>query len=289
MRLRLVVALMLVLALGACRNRENAVTSSYGTGVITGDVFLADGTTPAGIEVNVAGTGMRSTVADDGRFLFAGVPENASLHFSRGADGIDARLPLTTTSGHITVEVSASSSAGRRRAAPGPKMKEHEGIVRSVSETELVVFTSHKVEVTFALTPQTVIRKGREMLDPEDLKVGDRVHVKAMDVSGVLTASLVILQNPEDDDDDDGDRGSTATANGHVKSLGDMELVVLRSNGDEKTVQVTSDTRIKKYGQTISFSDIKVGNKVECMGTKVGENTINAIQIVVQDAGGRGK
>ncbi|HXG59039.1 MAG TPA: DUF5666 domain-containing protein [Thermoanaerobaculia bacterium] len=288
MRLRFTVFLMLILALAACRNRENAVTNSYGTGVISGEVTVAGGASPAGIEVSVPGTGMVMTLAEDGRFFFAGVPEEASLRFVRDADGIDATMPLAKSSGSLSVEVHGSS-AGRRRAAPGPKMKEFEGLIRSVSETELVVFTSHREEVTFALNAQTVIRKGREMLTADDLAAGDRVHVKAADRDGVLTASLVILQNPADDDGG-GDRGgTTATANGHVKSLGTSEMVVLEANGHEKTVQVTDQTEIRKYGQRITFSEIREGDKVECRGTRVDATTIRAVQIIVQDPKGRGK
>lgn len=77
---------------------------------------------------------------------------------------------------------------------PKPR-REYEGVVRSASATELVIFDSHKEEVTFAINAATVIRKGNTPVAPEDLKADDRVHVKAStEADGTRTALLVIVQ-----------------------------------------------------------------------------------------------
>ena len=73
-----------------------------------------------------------------------------------------------------------------------PATLEHEGTVVSASATELVVFTSHKVEVTFAITADTVIRKGNTPVAAEDIQPGWRVHVKA---TADGTATRVTVQN----------------------------------------------------------------------------------------------
>jgi hypothetical protein len=76
-----------------------------------------------------------------------------------------------------------------------PARKEYEGLVRSASATELVIVDSHRQEVTFVLTADTVIRKGNTPMAATDLEEDDRVHVKAdTAVDGTRTALLVIVQ-----------------------------------------------------------------------------------------------
>ena len=76
-----------------------------------------------------------------------------------------------------------------------PARKEYEGVVRSASATELVIFDSHREEVTFVLNGDTVVRKGNTPIDPADLEENDRVHVKATTAEdGTKTATEVIVQ-----------------------------------------------------------------------------------------------
>lgn len=73
-----------------------------------------------------------------------------------------------------------------------PAARQHEGTVVRAGATELVVYTSHKVEVTFAITAGTVIRKGNTPVAAADLQAGWRVHVKA---TADNTATEVIVQS----------------------------------------------------------------------------------------------
>jgi Domain of unknown function (DUF5666) len=162
---------------------------------------------------------------------------------------------------------------------------EIEGTLTSVAADSIVVATQSQGSFTVALTASTIIRKGQTIVAPADLKVGDRVHVKAALQNKIYTATEVIVQNQ--DDDSGSQNGSQAvTANGIVKSTGTTDMVVHRENGKDVTVQVDSSTSIKKNGNTISFTDIKTGDQVECLGTAVDAQTIHATQIEVQDAPG---
>jgi hypothetical protein len=77
-----------------------------------------------------------------------------------------------------------------------PATREHEGTVVRAGATELVVLTSHKVEVTFAITGDTVIRKGSTPVAAEDIQAGWRVHVKATaNADGSNTATQVTVQS----------------------------------------------------------------------------------------------
>ncbi len=369
---RIAIIITVVLVLGGCRNHERSITGAYGNAVVTGQVTMAADVangSPAGVEITVGGTGMRAVLGADGRFTFAGVPENATLHLRRAADGID-----TTTSavaGFNAIELSRTTVTSGRHRSVSPAI-EIEGTLSSVATDSIVVTTESKGSFTAALTSSTIIRKGQTTVAPADLKVGDQVHVKAtfkdntytavevivqtgdnpgsgngtqtnVEIEGTLTsaaadsivvatqshgnftvaltsttiirkgqttvapadlkvgdrvhvkatlkdstytATEVIVQN-EGGDSGSGDGAQAVTANGIVKSTGASDMVVHRENGQDVTVQVDAQTVISKYGQTIAFSDIKTGDQVECLGTAVDAQTILARQIEVQDGPGQ--
>src|SRR5688572_11911495 len=153
----LALAAVAVFVLGGCYGSERAtLTGAYGSAVVTGEVVMSEGVSPAGVEVSVSGTGMTVVLAADGRFSFAGVPEEADLVFQRASDGINATLRLQSA-GHVIVDLAQTTAkkAGRRRAA-GSKTYQFEGIIQSASATEIVVDTSREPGVVIAITPQTV-------------------------------------------------------------------------------------------------------------------------------------
>ncbi len=294
-----ILTIMVAAVLSSCSRHETPVTGNYGSRVLSGQVVMASDVTngsPAGLEVSVVGTGMTATLGADGRFTFVGVPENAELMFQR-ADGIDSRLRLSGVSSSLTVEVSAAgvkqtnSSGARRRASskkdPGPA-QEYEGtLVSDATATALTLHDSHGNDVEFALTDNTLIRKGNAIVPATDLKQGDRVHVKALTIDGVLTAMQVIVQNQGEDDDDDDEEGTTMTANGPVRSVG--PLVVFSQSKGEITVNTDDNTIIRKQGQIITVDDIKVDDEINCLGTRVDDTTMLARQIEVRGNNGNGK
>ena len=103
--------------LAACRDRERSLSQTYGEGVLSAQVVVGSSMVnrdPAGIQVMVRGTGMTTTLASDGRFTFAGVPENAELQFTRPADAINASPSLGRSSGPMVIEVDSNGA----RAGP---------------------------------------------------------------------------------------------------------------------------------------------------------------------------
>jgi hypothetical protein len=286
---RLVAALVVLFAAVACRNNERSmITGSYGSGAVSGEVFMVSTMTngsPAGVEVSVKGTGMAMVLGDDGRFAFTAVPENAILGFRRAADGIDATTKVNAASMSIELAWNIARSGGRHRAAPIAPLLEFEGTLKTVATDSIVVHTSFNTDVTVHLAAETVIRKGQTPVLPADLKVGDRVHVKTTLKDTVYTATEVIVQN--DGADGAGDAAQSVTANGLVASIGTADMVVHTADGRDVTVQVDTKTLIRKYGQIIDFSAIKVGNHVEARGTAVDASTIKAVQIEVEDAPGQ--
>jgi hypothetical protein len=79
----------------------------------------------------------------------------------------------------------------------GPTKRELEGLILEVSPTEITVMDASSGPQTAAINDETVIRRGGTTLTPEDLEVGDRVHVRAkVEDDGSLTALEIILQLP---------------------------------------------------------------------------------------------
>jgi len=82
---------------------------------------------------------------------------------------------------------------------PKPAKMELEGKILEITPESITVMDASTGEQTAAITEDTVIRKGKDKLTVEDLKAGDRVHVKAkVEDDDSLTAEEIKLQNPED-------------------------------------------------------------------------------------------
>ncbi len=277
-----VALVVLAVALAGCHGRETSLTGGYGSSVVAGQVIMggvwASGS-PAGVEVSVAGTGMMTTLGDDGRFAFAGVPRDAELRFFRG-DGISAGLKIEGASSGLVVELDGKGATRSARRRSATQKLEYEGVIRTVSADKLVLYTSHKEEVEITIDPATtVIRKGDQTMTAADLQVDWRVHVKATLKDGAKVASLIIVQNTGDDDADD-DGGTTMTANGPVTAVDPLK--VLSQSKGEVTVQTDDNTIIKKQGERITVDQIVVGDEINAMGTRVDDTTLLARQIEVR-------
>ncbi len=282
------VILAVAMALVACRGGERAsITGAYGEAVLMGQVVMSglENPSPAGVQVSVRGTGMSMVLAEDGRFTFAGVPERAVLDFRR-EDGIEASLAVASTGRPLTVELTkagAKEGKGNRGRGNGQKKYEFEGLVRSASETELIVFTSHREEVTIGLDAETVIRKGHQILTSgADITVGTRVHVRARLVEDAYVANLVIIQNPADDDDDGEDEGPAVQQyEGTIVSAGEAELVIYTSHKQEETFAINDDTVIRKGNTPVAAADLQAGWRVHVKATSEGD-TKTAVEVIVQ-------
>jgi hypothetical protein len=284
---RIAVVVSTVIALGGCHGRES-ITGGYGEGAVVGQVTMAAGminSSPAGVRVAVDGAGMSAVLGTDGRFTFVGVPENATLHFSR-ADGVDARLAISALVGPMSIELGANGArVGRRRVAPSTPLVQFEGVVKSVlSSTQIVVTDSHKVDVTITIASDTVIRHGNQTLQPTDLKVDDRVHVKAKVTDTDNVAVEIMLQN---DDNGDGQGGQTMTANGLVTGTDNGQITVATQPHGDVIVMVDTNTIIRKQGVVITLGGIFLGDEVNAMGTRIDDHTLQALQIEVRGVSGR--
>lgn len=275
-------AAVAVFVLGACQGSERAtLTGAYGSAVVTGEVVMTEGVSPAGVEVSVSGTGMTVVLAADGRFSFAGVPEEAELVFQRPSDGINATLRIQSA-GHVIVELAqASAKKGRRRAA-GSKTYEFEGILQSATATEIVVDSSRQPGVVIGLTPTTVIRHGGTVLTAADLVAGMRIHVKALKIGEAFSATLVIVQNDGQDDDEEDDRPAVREYEGTVVSASATELVIFSSKKVEETFILDAATVIRKGNTPVPATDIQPGWRVHVKASTGTDGAKTAVLVIVQ-------
>ena len=272
-----VVVCAVMIVMGGCRGSESSITGSYGDRVVVGQVAMAAGMTnsnPAGVRVSVGTTGMSAVLDPSGRFTFIDVPENAELRFTRSEDNIDARIAVSGTGPMQVVLAASGASNGKAKHSPVAGLLQYEGLVQEISATSIKVNG-----VTFTIDDDTIIRKGKATLTPADIKVDDRVHVKA---TAEKVAYEIKLQNPDAYPTETGTGSQTMTANGLVIAAGATELKVQTQPHGEVTVQVNGDTIIKKQGASISVTDIKAGDEINSMGTRVDDHTLLARQIEVR-------
>ena len=268
-----VVVCAVAMMMAGCRGSESSITGGFGDRVVVGKAAMAAGMTnssPAGVRVSVGTTGMSAVLDASGDFTFVGVPENAELRFTRAEDGIDERFAVTSQS-RVVIQL----GNGKSKRSPVAGLLQYEGLVQEISATTIRV---NDVELT--INEETIIRKGKATLTVADIEEGNRVHVKA---TAERVAYEIKLQNentygttPEPNG------GKTMTANGAVTSVSATELKVLTQPRGEVTVQIDAETIIKKQGVRISATDIKVGDQINSMGTRVDDQTLLARQIEVR-------
>lgn len=300
MKKLLILMMLAAVALTGCNGRgESTVTGSYGSSMISGEVSLkaVSNTSPAGVEVSVRGTGMTAILGADGQFAFANMPEGAVLDFHRAQDAIEASLTVDASAGFLAIELeqtrataTARKSSSRRRrpgAGGGEKLHEIEGLIRTAAAGSIVVFSSKKQDVTIALVPETIIRKGQTVLTPADLTVDTRVHVKARFANDVYTAVVVIVQD-EDEDDGEGEGEEPPPAverqyEGRVVSATATELVVFTSKKEEVRFLITDQTVIRKGSATMNLAQILIGMLVHVKATANADGTNTANLVIVQN------
>ena len=157
--------------------------------------------------------------------------------------------------------------------------REYEGIVVSTTDAQIVLLDSHREEVTFNVTPATIIRKGNRTVALADIEAGWRLHVRtAPAADGTLDALVVIVQNTGGSGEDE---PSTVRVNGLIASVGTVDLVVTTDDGDV-TVQTDAATTIRKQGASATLAELAVGDKVKVKGVSVSDGVVLATGIEVK-------
>jgi len=122
--------------------------------------------------------------------------------------------------------------------------------------------------VTVKVDDQTEIKSKGQTISFSNLKVGDKVVVLGTRQSdgSILARKIEVMPKVE----------PPAHVEGTIQTIGSSSFAVAGV-----TVKVDDQTEIKSKGQTISFSNLKVGDKVVVLGTKQSDGSILARKIEV--------
>ena len=280
--LHLLLATIAVVFAAGCE-REARLTSSFGDGVVSGQVVLGGdlaGQSAAGVSVAVPGTGMEMTVGGNGRFLFSGVPDDVSLRFRRG-DDIDVTLEVGRVQTNLLVEVDRNGA--RRRRSVRMDNVQLEGLIVKLSEDSITVDAAGKGEITAGIDGATLVRQGNQVLTPEDLLLGDRVHVKAH----VLGSDLVAREIKVQEHGEGGGEGQLKVElEGLVLAVGDGTLSVDAAGKGPTDVLVNEETVIRHGNRTLELSELEEGDRVHVRAWKDEENLIASLILVQNQKGG---
>ena len=152
------------------------------------------------------------------------------------------------------------------------------GVVTSVGADSFDVHRANGTDARVKVTDGTVIKKHGQTIHPADIKVGDHVEAVGTAVDPTTVAALQV-------EVEDGNPSETnkAEVSGTVTGTGTSSLTI----SNAYTVNVDSNTRIRKQGKDISLSDVKVGDFVQAEGSRVDATTLLASEIQVSGGGGR--
>ena len=181
----------------------------------------------------------------------------------------------------FTFTAVAWANGGRRHSSAPPPWIQFEGTIKSLGSNSFVLTVEHLGDVTITVDTNTAINQGATTLKFADLKTGEQVHVQAVTKGTDKLAVRVIVQNDTGNEPPD-DSGTTMTANGTVTATGSGQITVHTEEKGDVVVQIDNSTIIRREGQTLTPADIKVGDQVNALGTKVDDHTLKATQIEVR-------
>ena len=234
-----------------------AVTGATITGVVNG---LATGARAglagarAVITVTVAGTTITATVDGDGKFVIKGVPAGTiTLTFS--GTPATVTIPDVGQTGEIKIVVVISGSTAtvetEQRVVDGNVQLEGR-----ISSIDAAVPGTFYVGTTLVTVPTAAtIRHGETPVLFSALRIGDRVHVSGTETATGMTASLVIVQNTN--------QNVPVNLKGSVSKLTTTACPTKQFVVDGWTVETASSTSFEKGG---CGTDLKDGANVHVKG-----------------------
>ncbi len=121
-----------------------------------------------------------------------------ALVFTLGTVGVAlAQTPTTAPAEKKTEKMEKAGDKTEKKSEKKMAAKNANGTVKSVSADRIVVAGKEKgkdAEWTFAVGDKTKIKKAGKDVKAADLKAGDSVHVRYMDMDGKTVASAVTVK-----------------------------------------------------------------------------------------------
>ncbi|HUP63650.1 MAG TPA: DUF5666 domain-containing protein [Thermoanaerobaculia bacterium] len=147
------------------------------------------------ITVDAAGKGALEISVPGGIEIRKG---NRSYELSELQPGWRVHVRATRTENGLVAElilVQETGGDGKDEEGEDESRVELEGLILEISPTSITVEAAGRGPTTARIDSSTKIRRGNTSLTAEDLKAGDKVHVKAERVGDELLAKLIILQD----------------------------------------------------------------------------------------------
>ena len=120
-----------------------------------------------------------------------------AIAFAAGAAGFAVAQTSTPQAAPKAEEKKGEKAAEMMKKMP---VKNANGVVKSAAADSIVVAGKERTrerkdaEWTFAVDPKTVIRKGGKSITAADLKAGDLVHVRYMEMDGKAHAQAITVR-----------------------------------------------------------------------------------------------
>lgn len=154
----------------------------------------------SGFRLDDASRGEVDVIVDASTLIRKG---NQVLPFEELQEGdrVHVKASEETEEGFLAREIILQARASDDDDDDGDEGEENsrvelEGLILAISAESITVDAAGKGPTTATITGDTVIRKGNTSLTVDDLKEGDRVHVKADEEGEELIALEIKLQNP---------------------------------------------------------------------------------------------
>ncbi len=257
----------------------------FGSGAsITGTVNNTAPTSPAEasgamklgstLTVTVAGTSVSAPVDSSGQFVLSNVP-NGDVVLQFSGSGVDARVTISgVTTGdqiHVSVLVGGNNAVvthqDRVKSNHGSEI---EGLITAINAGARTLTVDGK---TVSVPTTASIRHGNRTVAFADLKVGQRVHVKAApDSTNTLVATDVMLQD-DGMGDDDNEQELKGTVSGLTGTCPTISFTV-------GTTAVTANAATDYRGG--ACADVKNGNAVEVDAMKPASGPVVATRISIE-------
>lgn len=141
------------------------------------------------------------------------------------------------------------------------------GTVTGISGDTLTVKTEQGAVYQVETSPNTHIRKQRELVKISDLHPGDMVAAigDKDDKAKTLGAIFVIVFDREQYERAKADFGKTWTV-GVVQSIEDTKITIKRPDGVTQVIAVDENTSFRKHRDSITLLDIKAGDNLNARG-----------------------
>ena len=241
--------------------------------VTVGDALDLEATIETSVQLEPLGEGeaYETTLADQGDGTFTAGVAIADLNGAPGLWSIEIELSDGTNEIDLAGEFVVAGGDDQEEE------EEEEEEEESDEEYDVVVVGTLEIEgdvyavgdVSFALSPEVLIRMRGDLLDVTALLDGMRVLVKANDVEGTLTAlEIRLLENRREG------RWFTGKVSGEVEVLSDAEVTVAG-----EAFAITEQTEIRGG----AGKELEVGDPVKVFYLQNADESLVALRIIIQE------